>query len=64
MTASESNRQRVLALLLIEREQMCAEFKNFYKETPAMNRGEWSPPETGPLSIVEHFITLNPPSAS
>jgi len=59
MTASEANRQRVLTLLLVEREQMCAEFGNFYKETPAMNRGEWSQSETSPLSTVEHVIALN-----
>src|SRR5580658_906118 len=50
MTASEANRQRVLTLLRVEREQMSAEFNNFFKESLAMNQGEWSPSDTKQLS--------------
>jgi len=40
MTASEANRQRVLTLLLIEHEQMCAQFDIAVQENPAVQRGK------------------------
>jgi hypothetical protein len=58
MTANEANHQRVLTLLRVEREQMCAEFNSFYKECPAINRGEWSPSETEQLSTVDNSYSL------
>jgi len=58
-TASEANRQRILTLLRVEREQTYAEFNIFYKESPTMNPGEWSPSETRQLSTVDHLATLN-----
>jgi hypothetical protein len=38
MTASEANRQRVVRLLLFEREQMLAQFTTAHKENPTMKR--------------------------
>jgi hypothetical protein len=40
MTASEANRQRVLTLLLVEDEQMCAQFNTLDIERPAVKRGK------------------------
>jgi hypothetical protein len=57
MTASEANRERVLTLLRFEREQMSAEFIDFSKEIPAINRGEWFRTETSQPSIVERFLS-------
>ena len=39
MTASEANRQRVLTLLAIEREQICAQFITIDKKSPAVQQG-------------------------
>jgi hypothetical protein len=57
MTASEANRQRVITLLRVEHEQLRAEFNSFYKECPAVNRGEWSPSETLQFSTVDHLYS-------
>lgn len=40
MTASEANRKRVFKLLLVEREQICAEFTAVDRESPAVKRGK------------------------
>jgi hypothetical protein len=40
MTASEANRQRVIALLLFEEEQMCAQFGAAVQEVTAVQRGK------------------------
>jgi hypothetical protein len=40
MTASEANRQRVLALLLVEEEQVCAQFGTAIQESAAVQRGK------------------------
>jgi hypothetical protein len=57
MAASEANRQRVLTLLRVEREQIYAELKNFYRERPSANRGKWAPPEIRQLATVDHFYS-------
>ena len=57
MTASEANHQRVLTLLRVEREQLCAQLNNFYKEGSAMNRDEWSQPETIQPATIDHFYS-------
>jgi len=40
MTASEANRQRVLTLLLVEDEKMCAQFNTLDIESPAAKGGK------------------------
>jgi len=40
MTASEANRERVFRLLIVEREQMRAQFPPEDKESPAMKRSK------------------------
>jgi hypothetical protein len=50
MTASESNRQRVLALIVVEDRLMNAQFNTVDKRSPAIRRGE---------SIMSEFRRLS-----
>jgi hypothetical protein len=54
MTASEANRQRVFRLLLVEREQMRAQFTTVDKGSPAVKRGK------PPMSEVRQLWISDP----
>ena len=56
MTASEANRQRILTLLLFERE-MSDESDKLYKESSAMKLGQRSAPEIRQLSTADRFCS-------
>jgi hypothetical protein len=49
MTASQANRERVFRLLLVEREQMWAQFTTEDKESPVVKRGKPPMSETRQL---------------
>ena len=51
MTASEANRQRVLTLLAIERQQMSERFASRHKKSPAVQQGRPSKVNVEPSQI-------------